>query len=253
MNKEKDRKIICARYILPPLLLLGVLVFSFIPSYRYSVNGAENEVISGAEIFWTQLTTARETLFIKNESDARNINFAKYILSVQGVGISLWLIGFASSVYAAISAIVSFFDVDEERADRWRMIFSVIFPSRAMLTVMQMLCIALPLFPYILPSIYHASFSDTQIGFALCAPDLLIFMGVALAAIVALTAVSANAEQRYDGDLFRKVKSVSEKPEVKAEEVKAESSTPSLGKNEQQAKNEKIRRLFDEEDGTKKK
>ena len=71
MTKQTKQKLIYLRYILPPVLLLLVLLFALIPSYRYVAEGVAREPISLAKLISNSWDESRETLFMKSANDVK--------------------------------------------------------------------------------------------------------------------------------------------------------------------------------------
>ena len=107
MNKQTKQKLIYARYILPPVLILLILLLTFIPSYRYVAEGEAREPISLSTLISNSWEESRETLFVKSQNDVKpqELVFSKTMLwIILGFG-ALYLVALAVAVWSAFVAL----------------------------------------------------------------------------------------------------------------------------------------------------
>lgn len=217
MKKSSRIKLIYTRYILPPILLLITLAFMLIPSYRYVVEGRLNEATSPLALIVNSFDAARHVVFATAEQEAADILFSRTVMILIAVFSLMFLLAFAASVYSASVALRYFLSDDEQGAEKSRTFFITLIPNRIFLCVLHFLSIPLTLFPYLLPYLYKAIWSE-YVGMALMAPDALIFALISAVTTVVLCGVSAKSEKILDVDVFKKSKRVEATFEDEADE-----------------------------------
>ena len=110
MTKQTKQKLIYLRYILPPVLILLLLLFALIPSYRFVAEGVAREPISLSKLISNSWDESRETLFVKSTNDVKpqELVFAKTMLwLIIGFGI-LYLGALAVAVWSTFVALKLF-------------------------------------------------------------------------------------------------------------------------------------------------
>ena len=254
MKKEIKQKLIYARYILPPVLILILAVFTFIPAYRYTEADASREAISYSKLFFNSWTQGRSLLFDGTQISLSHTAFAKTLLTFTIISAAFYLIALGVSVWACAVAIKLFNSDDEERAERVRTFFITFVPNRIVLTALQATAIPFALFPYIMPLIYSSTLG-VKVKVALVAPDALIFAIVFIVAIGIISAITASYERRFDADVFKKHQSFSslantsqDDDEYESQFSTEEDEAYSRLRDEQA---ERIRRMLSKNDGDK--
>ena len=250
MNKQTKQKLIYARYILPPVLILLILLLTFIPSYRYVAGGDARVPISLSTLISNSWEESRETLFVKSQNDVKpqELVFSKTMLGIiLGSGV-LYLIARAVAAWSAFVALKLFMSDDEDSAERSRTLFITFIPNRIVLTALEALALPMLAIPYIMPLVYAYTLG-TRVGFTLAAPDGFIVLSVALVALCVLSALTAPYERRFDADVFKKREpfGLARAEEAEEEEEEEELSDEELAFKEEQA--ERIRRLLGKRDG----
>ena len=207
MRKSSRIKLIYARYILPPIMLLIIPLTMLIPSYRYVVGGTLNEATSPFALISNSFDAARHVVFATAEQDAADMLFSRTVMTLIIVFWLLFLLAFAVSVYSAVVGFRCVLSDDAKETEKSRTFFITLIPNRILLCITEALCIPLTLFPYLLPYLYDVIWSE-HVGMALMAPDALIFALVSVATTVVLCIVSAKSEKLFDVDVFKKPKAV---------------------------------------------
>ena len=250
MNKQTKQKLIYARYILPPVLILLILLLTFIPSYRYVAGGDAREPISLSTLISNSWEESRETLFVKSQNDVKpqELVFSKTMLGIILGSGALYLIALAVAAWSAFVALKLFMSDDEDSAERSRTLFITFIPNRIVLTALEALALPMLAIPYIMPLVYAYTLG-TRVGFTLAAPDGFIVLSVALVALCVLSALTAPYERRFDADVFKKREpfGLARAEEAEEEEEEEELSDEELAFKEEQA--ERIRRLLGKRDG----
>lgn len=247
MTKQTKQKLIYLRYILPPVLLLLVLLFALIPSYRYVAEGVAREPISLSKLISNSWDESRETLFMKSANDVKpqELVFARTMLGViLGFG-ALYLGALAVAVWSTYVALKLFISDDEDGAERARTLFITFFPNRIVLTAVEAISIPLVAIPYLMPAIYAYTLG-TRVAFTLAAPDGFIFALISIAAISVLSALTAPYERRFDADVFKKREAFGVAKDERIEEQIEELSDEERALRDEQA--ERIRRMLRGED-----
>ena len=247
MTKQTKQKLIYLRYILPPVLLLLVLLFALIPSYRYVAEGVAREPISLAKLISNSWDESRETLFVKSANDVKpqELVFARTMLGlILGFG-ALYLGALAVAVWSTYVALKLFISDDEDGAERARTLFITFFPNRIVLTAVEAISIPLVAIPYLMPEIYAYTLG-TRVAFTLAAPDGFIFALISIAAISALSLICAPYERRFDADVFKKREAFGLAKDELIEEQTEELSDEERALRDEQA--ERIRRMLRGED-----
>ena len=250
MNKQTKQKLIYARYILPPVLILLILLLTFIPSYRYVAGGDAREPISLSTLISNSWEESRETLFVKSQNDVKpqELVFSKTMLGIILGSGALYLIALAVAAWSAFVALKLFMSDDEDSAERSRTLFITFIPNRIVLTALEALALPMLAIPYIMPLVYAYTLG-TRVDFTLAAPDGFIVLSVALVALCVLSALTAPYERRFDADVFKKREpfGLARAEEAEEEEEEEELSDEELAFKEEQA--ERIRRLLGKRDG----
>ena len=234
MRKSSRIKLIYARYILPPIMLLLIPPVMLIPSYRYVVGGELNEATSPLTLMKNSFDAARRVVFATAEQNAADMLFSRTVMILIIAFWLLFLLAFAVSVYSAVVGFRCILSDDAEGTEKSRTFFITLIPNRILLCITEALCIPLALFPYLLPYLYDVIWSE-HVGMALMAPDALIFALISVAATVVLCCVSAKSEKLLDVDVFKKPK--------KAEDIFEDEpceNTPSVDDGQR----ERIRRIL---------
>ncbi len=247
MKTATQKRLIYLRYILPPLLVVVMLAAMAIPSYVYVMNGSVEEPASALTLLGNSYDRARQVLFGTAEETAQNIAFSKTVLIVMGLLALLSVAAFVINAWAAYVAVGYFGGNDEAAAEKRRATLCTFVPNRIVLCSCSVLMLAIAAFPYLVPSIYSASYgSSVRVVITLCAPDALILAGVGMVAAIVLSVLCAPAERRLGADIFKKRKPF-EKKEEKGEEELPTADIPTISSDEQQRRNERIRRLLSNE------
>ena len=203
MKKQTKQKLIYARYILPPVLLIFLLLLAFIPSYRYVDSGEAREPISLIALLFNSFEQGRNILFATPNATVGQTAFAKVLLSVAIASLLLYVVALAVAIWSTLTALKLFMSDDEEDAERTRTLFITFVPNRIVLTVLEALAIPITLFPYAMPLIYSYTLAYS-VRVNLCTPDALIACVLSITAIAIISAITAPYERRFDADVFKK-------------------------------------------------
>ncbi len=203
MKKQTKQRLIYTRYILPPILIFLMVLIAFIPSYRYVESGSARGAISLAALISNAWEQGRVILFATPGATVAQMAYGRTLVALIIVAVALYIIALAVAVWSCAVALKLFISDDEEGAERSRTLFITFFPNRIVLTVIEALALALALFPYLVPLVYSHTLG-LNVSLALNAPDGLIFGLVFIAAIAALSAITAPYERRFDADVFKK-------------------------------------------------
>ena len=217
MKKQTKQKLIYARYILPPVLLILLVLIAFIPTYRYVDSGEAREPISLAALLVNSFEQGRTILFATPNATVGQIAFAKVLLTVAIVALVLYAAALAVAIWSTLTALKLFMSDDEEDAERTRTLFITFVPNRIVLTVLEALAVPLALFPYLMPLIYSYTLAYS-VKVNLCAPDALIACVVFIVGISILSTITAPYERRFDADVFKKRRAFSDAPTEPEEE-----------------------------------
>ena len=251
MKENTKKKLIYARYILPPVLMLVTLALMLIPAYLFVVDGEVNaERVSALKLMSNSYEQARLALFGGEEQTEATLLFSKILLTLTVLLPLLFTVALAAAIYSAVIALIYFNGNDEERAERYRTLFITLIPNRICLCAIEALIIPLCLFPYVMSPLYKWVFS-MNVVMTLNAPDGLIVGGLSIAIIIALSVVCATMERQFEVDIFKKRKDFEEESADRIQE-ELEYSTEETDSAEDDAareRNERIRRLFSNNDG----
>ena len=237
MKKSSRIRLIYARYIVPPIMLLLTFCAMFIPSYQYVVEGKLVDKNSLFALVANSFDTARHVVFATAEQDAAYLLFSRIVMIFIIVSALLFLLAFAVSIYSAFVGFRCILSDDEQGTEKIRTFFITLIPNRIFLCILEALCIPITLFPYVLPRIWDAIWSK-YMGLALMAPDALIVACVSVIATVSLCIVSAPSERLLEVDVFKKSKKV----ETDVEEEDVDDEEEILNVDEEQR--ERIRRML---------
>ena len=242
MKKQTKKKLIYIRYILPPILIVLTLLVMLIPSYRYVINGEVEQPTSALALMSSSYEQTRSVLFGTAEQSNANLVFSRILLTLIILSSVLFALSLAVSVYCAAVALIYFTADDEERAERIRTLFITLIPNRVIACIGQALCLGFVLIPYICPWLYKYAYGS-RVVLTLTAPDGLMFCGLAIIAIIALSMICAPMEREFGADIFKKNKlSVTAKPAQESEEYTPVFSTD--GGEADRERNERIRELL---------
>ena len=209
MKKLTKQKLIYARYILPPVLLILLLLVALIPTHRYVDAGEAREPISLAALLMNSFEQGRTILFATPNATVGQTAFAKVLLTVAITALVLYALALAFAVWSMLVALKLFMSDDEEDAENSRTLFITFVPNRIVLTVIEALAIPLTLFPYAMPLIYSYTLAYS-VRVNLCFPDAAVFAVIFIVAISVLSAITAPYERRFDADVFKKRKAFSD-------------------------------------------
>lgn len=244
MKIQNKKKLIYARYILPPALIFLTLFAMLIPAYRYVSGGEVTEVMSAYSRISYSFEQARTVLFGGGENAGANIAFSKMFFAITIASVLLFIIALAVSVYCAVVAITYFASDDEKKAEEMRTFFVTLFPNRIIVCLWQLLFLPLLLLPYAIIPLCKYAF-NTRVAIAICAPDPLIIGGAFLAAIFALTVICAPMERSFDADIFKKNRIViTANEELEEEEYSPVFSVEERDDDAIKEKNDRIRELL---------
>ena len=205
MKTETKKKIIYFRYILPVILLLIAFAISFVPSYRYVVEGALEDKQSAFDIVCGSLDTSRNVLFGTGESDSPNVVAARIILTMLAVGFIGVVISLAVSIYSLVMSMNYFMSDDEEKTEKQRVLFVTLLPNRIVLCALELLAFLSFAFPYVLPAVYENIYGQ-RVTLAVISIDPMAFAVVGFLALIVLSFVCAPMERSFGADLFKKIK-----------------------------------------------
>ncbi|MBQ8340476.1 MAG: hypothetical protein IJY16_08530 [Clostridia bacterium] len=196
------RRLIIARYLLPPLTGLVVLVMSFF----YTVRAAQGGVaiwVSHARLCFNSLKSARAYL-IGGNVEAGERNFYVMLAVGAGVAILVFLIAAVLSCFAAYQAILAIRAGDSEEGKRRRILLKVLFPNRICYFLTSCLYLAPALFPEYFSAVC-GRFLQISGGSAALFVEynvLLIVLAVLLAATLVLSVLVRRHEDRLSMNAF---------------------------------------------------
>ena len=205
MKKQPRAEMIYIRYILPVAVLIAVMVISFIPSYRYVVDGSLGDSVSAFDLIKNSIDASRNMLFGTEEASELALMSSRIFLVLLAVGFIGMLISFAASVYSLVMTMRYFFGNDEAAIERQRALFVTFFPNRIVLCALEQLVFLLVAFPYALPLVYKGVFGQ-NVTMALVSVDPLSVATVGFIAVIVLSCICAPMERKLDADVFKKRK-----------------------------------------------
>ena len=240
MKKRSRIKLIYARYIVPPIMLIVTLLSMLVSSYRYVINGTPDIAFSSAEVITKIFGASRSVVFASSEQLATDMLFSKTALITIIAFSILFLIAFAVSVYSAWVGLNYCMSDDEEAKEKSRTLFITFVPNRIVFCIFYALSIPITLFPYLLPSLYQKIYNQ-DIGIQLIGLDALIVACVSLVAVAVMCIVSAQSERELEVDIFKKRKMFEKGEDEYEDEEYSEEPEPEADAAE---KNEMIRRIL---------
>lgn len=202
---DKDRlfrRLIVARYLLPPLSGLVALVMSFF----YTVRAAQSGVaiwVSHARLCFNSLKSARAYL-IGDVVEAGERNFYVMLAIGAGVTILVFLIAMVLSCFAAYQALMALREGESEEGKRHRILLKVLFPNR----VCYFLTSCLYLVPALFPEYFSAvcgrflQISGSSTALFVEYNVLLIVQLVLLAVTLVLSVFIRRHEERLSMNVF---------------------------------------------------
>lgn len=204
MRDITKKRLIYARYILPPMLMALTLLAMLIPAYLFVTNGeVGKESVSVFTLMKNSYDESRSVLFVSGEHSAAEQVLSRILLGLTIALPILYAVGMAVSVYSAVVAIRYFLSDEEAATEKARTLFITFFPNRIFLFAAQLLILPMCAFPYMMAPIYK-NVLGTSVAMVLKAPEGLIFGAASLIVILTLSAICAPMERRFGADIFDK-------------------------------------------------
>lgn len=248
MKNSTRRGFIYFRYLFPLAAAVIMIILMLIPCYRYiTADTGINEAVSLWELIGNSWNTVREYLFGSGEKADVTLDFARTLLAVIITLALLFIVGFASAVYAAVSAFRYFHDGCRE--SRTRTLFITLVPNRIVLCVYHALMLPIFLLPVLMPLLYKGILAyHVELNVA---PFDMIWVAVALyVAVVCVIAVSANFEMLEQKNIFVKRRAFTDDAE-EDDAVESVSDDPydEMSREEKEEQTERIMRLLGKYNG----
>lgn len=244
MKKQTKQRLIYARYLLPPILILLALAMMLIPSYRFVTDGKADAPISAFSLLRNSFDLSRNILFGEQGAEPLNVIFARALFSCMIVSTVLCALAVFVSVWCAATALRYFADDDEERAEKSRTLFITFFPNRILVCVAEALALPLLAFPYMMGPLYK-NILNTRVVVTLCAPEPFFSALLLLSAVFVLSALCKRFEMEFDVDLFKKSRIAL----IDCEELEKDHGVPVSAESSDESRelNERIRQLLNKE------
>ena len=202
MKKKIKTGFIYFRYVFPMIAVACMAGVCFVPAYRYiTADTGINQPISMWTLIGNAWDTVRAYLFGGGKQEAVVVDFSWTTLLTIIALVLLFLVGAASTVYAAVSAFRYFGDGCRE--SRARALFVTLAPNRIVLCVYHALTLPVFAFPLVMASMYD-KILGYHVELAYSSFDMGLVAIALYAATVVMIAVSAARERRVGYDLFVK-------------------------------------------------
>ncbi len=202
MKKSTGKGFIYFRYIFPIAAAILLIALMFVPCYRFiTADTGVNQAISHSTLMGNAWDQVRGYLFGGGEKQIATLDFSRAVLTAIIVLTVLFTVGFASTVYAAVSAF-RFFS-GGCRDGKSRALFITLVPNRAVLCIYHALMLPMLSFALLMPWFYD-SFMNYHVQLAYAPFDMLYVAIAIYAATVIVIVVSARYERLEGMDLFFK-------------------------------------------------
>lgn len=202
MKNDTKSRLVYLRYILPVASVCAVVALMFIPCYSYiTADTGINEAISLWELLGNSWNTAREYLFGSGEKLAVTKSFARTLLVLISALLLLFVIGFASAVYTAVTAFRYF--ANGCRDGKATTLFITLVPNRTVLCIYHAMILPLFLLPRIMPMLYKNILSY-YVELNAAPFDIAVIAAAVYAINVAVIAVGSRLEVSAQMNIFKK-------------------------------------------------
>ncbi len=250
MKNDTKSRLVYLRYILPVASVCAIVALMFIPCYSYiTADAGINEAISLWELLGNSWNTAREYLFGSGEKLAVTTSFARTLLVLIGALLLLFVIGFVSTVYTAVTAFRYF--SNGCRDSKATTLFITLVPNRAVLCIYHATVLPLLLLPRIMPLLYKNILSY-YVELNTAPFDIVIIAAAVYAINVAVIAACSRLEVSVQMNIFKK-RSVSDDCIISDEETETDIMTDEpyerMSQAEKREQTERIMRLLEKSRG----
>lgn len=243
MKKSTQRGFIYFRYVFPIAASLAMLLLLLFPVYSYVTADGIKSAVSAGELISNSWQTVRQYLFDGGSDKLRaNTDFSATVLAlIIGLAV-LYVIGFASTVWTAVTAFRFFSHGETE--DKSRILFSAVVPNRVVACIYQALTLPLFAFPCILPLLYKSILNYTVKLSAM--PFDMLWIAVMLWGVCVLFSVLSARMERGGLNVFARKKATSLDAEAprRAEAQVPEDAYSEMDGRAREEQAERIRRLL---------
>lgn len=242
--RSNKRIFIYFRYIFPIAAAVTMIALMFVPSYCFTTaDTGLNDAVSLWELLGNSWNTAREYLFGSGEKLDVTLSFAKILIAVIVVLVTLFVMGVAFAVYEGVCAFRYF--ASGKRDSKGNIVFITLVPNRIMLCVYNALALPLFLLPRIMPLLYQnvlAYYVEVT-----AAPFDMIFIALTMYAVSCIAvAVSSGYERAESMDIFEKRAEYEDsEDEEQAEEIESDDPYERMSQKEKAEQTERILRLLE--------
>lgn len=218
MRGNAKKILIYARYALPVLSHIVMLVMFFVPSHRFIVGGAVGDCMSLADFISAYWEKSRDVLFgTGSEYTVSDETFSKIMLVAIILFAIFFIVSFAISIWMAIVSFRYFLSDNDEAAEKWRSLFVVFVPNRIVAFILSGIGITIALLPYFITPLSTLTGAGT-VDMVLEAPDTLTIGLILLIVSLIVSVCSAFVEKYVGADVFKKLQTDDETDEDEQED-----------------------------------
>ena len=248
-KQQKGAVWVYLRYLLPILVVIGMIIAMLIPCLRYTTaQTGTNDTISGMELCRNTWDNVRSYLFGVAKQEADTLMFSKVTLAILISCLLLFLVGAVAAVWSSVGAFCYF--RNPQSRGTGRILFVTLFPNRIVTVLLSALTLPLLAFPRILILCYE---KILHVGVLLNVTfaEPLVIGAILFAVTVLVTLLTIPLERRLGMDPFQKTKTrvvVIEREEPVAEtpvfETEAERRYYEMNQRAREEQAERIRKLL---------
>ncbi len=248
MKSSTRRGLIYFRYLLPIVIIIGMIILMNIPCYYYEIIEFTNDepvkhylteqtLIDRLVSDWT---SAKDVLFGGAENEQNITDFAKTNFALIIATVTLFAIGVAFAVYTTVMAFMYF---GGKKTSRARALFITLVPNRVVFCIYQLLLLPIFVFPRVLPYISEGML-NVKVTLTYKPFDMM-FIAIPLYAIVVFfTFFTVRMETREEMNVFYRQKTSVTPDDIDEEYQTEEQETDEYARMDRKEKEEQAERIL---------
>ena len=208
-KKTRHYPLIYARYVFPLAFNLAIIILSFIPNIRFTLDTDQRQTMSLAKLIKNTWDNSRVYLFSAQTQQTNDgALFYKTVFTLLIILILLFVIGTLVNVFSAIACKTYFMD----GKTKLRNIYTSIVPNRTVMLLLVIPLLPIAFFPDILVSCYrHLLLYNVSVDYSFISSGIIAL--ILFAALVAVTFLSRKKEEELNCNIFKYNKASAKSPD----------------------------------------
>lgn len=198
-KKTRHYPLIYARYVLPLTVNIAIIIISFLPVIRFTLDSDERQTMSLAKLIQNTWDNSRLYLFSSQTQQTNDgVLFYKSAFSLLIILTALFIAGTLLNIFAAISCKAYFFDGNS----KLRNIYTSIVPNRVIMLIFSLSLLPIAFFPDILVYLYrHLLLYNVSVEYSFLSTGIMAL--ILFAALVTVTLISRKKEEQFNLNIFK--------------------------------------------------